>query len=103
GGGGGPAVDVGGRAGLPGEGLFVLSPGDRGGAEPHPRRVLGPPGAEPPQGEGPDEVAPPGPPVAARRESCRARARQRPRGRGAASGAGSSAGTRARAVAGATR
>src|SRR5262245_25232157 len=49
---GGLAVDVVRRAELPGERLLVLTPGDRGRAEPHPRRVLHPQLAEPAEGGG---------------------------------------------------
>jgi len=58
---GGLAVDVVRRAELPdASGSLSLPPGDRGGAEPHPRRVLDAQVAEPAEAEDRDEVARPG-------------------------------------------
>src|SRR5262249_7384986 len=74
---GGLAVDVVRRAELPGERLLVLTPGDRGGAEPHPCRILYAQVAEPAEAEDRDEVARPGAAVAQRVERCHAGAHQR--------------------------
>src|SRR5262245_38807237 len=71
------AVDVVRRAELPGERLLVLTPGDRSGAEPHPRRVLHAQVAEPAEAEDRDEVARPGAAVAQRVEGRHAGAHQR--------------------------
>src|SRR5215831_14696866 len=72
-----PTMSRNGGAARPGERLLVLTPGDRGGAEPHPRRVLDAQVAEPAEAEDRDEVARPGTAVAQRVERCHAGAHQR--------------------------